>query len=354
MMTANQAVREPKDFKVMTRNFLKSSGFWRKVAGLVLVATVAVIAFGVAPVLAASSAASPAMPCETREGYIPVTGGRVWYQIVGEGGAVPLLVLHGGPGAPHDYLEPIAGLCHERPVIFYDQLGCGKSDRPADKSLWRIERFVKELGEVRSGLGLKRVHILGHSWGSMLLTDYALTRPDGLESLIFSDPLCSVQLYLKEVARLKSELPTHIQRVIDRHEKLGSTQCWEYQGALLAFYKGHFCRLDIWPDPLERTLIGFNEEIYETMQGQTEWQFTGNLKDWERVDRLHEIKLPTLYLCGRYDEVTPQGTQICKNEVPGAEMVVFEQSSHTPMLEEPERYRQVVSDFIKRAEARYP
>src|SRR5262249_10200477 len=110
-----------------------------------------------------------------REGKVAVEGGNVWYRIVGaDKPGVPLLILHGGPGIPHDYLEPLDALANERPVVFYDQLGCGNSDRPKDKSLWTIEQFVDELAKVRAALKLDRVHILGHSWGTILAVEYML------------------------------------------------------------------------------------------------------------------------------------------------------------------------------------
>jgi hypothetical protein len=103
-------------------------------------------------------------PDHIREGYVSVPGGRVWYRIMGAADAVPLLTLHGGPGAGHDYLEPLEALASDRPVVFYDQLGCGRSEQPADRSLWQMDRFVAEIGAVRGALGLERIHLLGHSW----------------------------------------------------------------------------------------------------------------------------------------------------------------------------------------------
>jgi proline iminopeptidase len=121
-------------------------------------------------------------------GYIPVEGGRVWYKIVGAGTpGIPLLTLHGGPGYPHDYLEPLEQLAGERPVIFYDQLGCGRSDRPNDRALWRVDRFVRELAQVRQALGLERIHLFGHSWGAMLAVDYLLSGASAA-SLILASP----------------------------------------------------------------------------------------------------------------------------------------------------------------------
>jgi proline iminopeptidase len=284
--------------------------------------------------------------CAVREGFIPVEGGRVWYQVVGAGDATPLLLLHGGPGFAHDYLQPIGRLCKERPVIFYDQLGCGKSDRPKDKSLWRIERFVKELGQVRAALKLKSVHILGQSWGTMLLTDYMLTRPEGVESVIFSDPAISIPQFIKDNAKHRKELPPGIQQVLDRHEANGWTQCYEYQAAVNEYYKRHVCRLAVYPEPLERSLAGVGEDVYLTMNGPNEFSVTGNLKDYDRVARLKEIPEPAMFICGRYDETTPEATEIYHRAMPGSEMVVFENSAHTPMLEETDKYLATVRDFI--------
>jgi len=285
-----------------------------------------------------------------KEGYVNVTGGKVWYEIVGASDATPLITLHGGPGFTHDYLEPLGALCKERPVVFYDQLGSGKSDRPDDKSLWKIDRFVKELSELRSALGLKRAHILGQSWGTVLLTDYALTQPDGVVSLIFSDPLCSFPEWAKDAATYRADLPATTRDVLDRHEKGGYTDCPEYQGAVLEYYKLHVCRLAVWPDSMERAFAGHNDEIYVTMQGSNEFTVTGNLKDWDRTARLKEIKTPALYIAGRFDETSPRATAICHNALPGSEMVIFEKSAHLPIFEEPDKYLGTIRDFINRAE----
>src|ERR1700751_2034356 len=170
--------------------------------------------------------------CPVKEGYVNVTDGKVWYEIVGSGDAIPLIGLHGGPGFTHDYLETLGALCKEPPVVFYDQLGAGKSDRPHDKSLWTVERFVKELAQLRIALGLKRVHMLGHSSGTVLLTDYALTQPQGVVSLTFSDALCSYPEWEKDAALYRRELPADTRAILDRHEASGYTDCPEYQGAM--------------------------------------------------------------------------------------------------------------------------
>jgi proline iminopeptidase len=291
-----------------------------------------------------------ALTDQIREGYVPVPGGRVWYRIVGSGDAIPLLTLHGGPGAPHDYLEPLEGLADERPVIFYDQLGCGKSDQPNDPALWHAERFVEELGQIRQALGLERVHILGQSWGTMLATDYALTQPAGLVSLILASPCLSIPRFIEDAAALRAALPRGVQEVLERHEAAGTTDSKEYEAATMEFYRRHVCRLDPWPDPLVRTFATLALPVYTTMWGPSECYATGNLKDYDRTGRLHEITVPTLFTCGRYDESTPGATAWYQSLLPGSEIVVFEHSAHVAHLEETERYLQVVRDFLDRVE----
>ncbi len=290
------------------------------------------------------------MAKRAREGFVKVEGGRAWYRIVGNGGGIPLITLHGGPGAPHDYLEPLEALADERPVVFYDQLGCGKSDRPSNRKLWRVERFVKELAQLREALKLKRAHILGQSWGTMLAVDYLLTRPSGVASAILADPAISIPRWIADANRLRRKLPASVRATLDRHEKTGDLGCLEYQAATLAFYKRHVCRLDPWPEPMERMMRGIGGEVYSAMWGPNEFVATGALKTYDRSARLKEISLPTLFLCGRYDEGTPESTAFYRRRIRGAEMVVFEKSSHMPQLEEPAKYLRVVRDFLSRVE----
>ena len=175
------------------------------------------------------------------EGYVNVQGGRIWYRIVGSGTRTPLLLLHGGPGAPSYYLNPLAALADERPVIFYDQLGAGRSDKPTDVTLWHVERFVQELSELRRALGLKQVHILGHSWGTMLAVDYMVTKPAGVRSLILASPSLSIGRWLKDAETLKRTLPQSVQDAIARNEAAGSFDSPEYQSAMMDYYKRYLC-----------------------------------------------------------------------------------------------------------------
>jgi proline-specific peptidase len=288
------------------------------------------------------------------EGYVDVTGGRVWYRIVGERtGATPLLLLHGGPGAASYYLEPLAALADERPVVFYDQLGCGRSETPNDPTLWRLDRFVEELGQIREALDLTEVHLLGHSWGTMLATDYMLTRPKGVTSLILASPSLSIPRWIEDANRLRAGLPLETQEVLRRHEAAGTTESAEYQEATMVFYKRHFSRLDPWPPALLRTFEALAAgPVYGSMWGPSEFKATGTLKDYDRTSRLDELDLPVLLTAGRHDEATPETTEWYQSLVSGSELIIFEDSAHTTMLDEAERYVAVVRGFLTKVENR--
>ena len=289
---------------------------------------------------------------EAGEGFVEVEGGRVWYEIIGSGAGIPLLVLHGGPGFTHEYCRSLEGLAGDRPVVFYDQLGCGRSQRPADVSLWTVERYVAELAAIRRALGLERLHVLGQSWGTMLATEYMLTeRPQGVLSLVLASPCISIPRWVADAERFKAALPPAVIETIDSHERQGFFGCPEYAAALLVYYKRHVCRLDPWPVELERAYAGYSGPVYETMWGPAEWSVTGNLQTFDRGDRLGEIDVPALFTCGRFDEATPETTAWYSSRLPGSELVVFENSSHLAHLEERERYLEVVRAFLQKAEA---
>jgi len=291
-----------------------------------------------------------------KEGTIQLRNGyRIWYRCVGDGNATPLFTLHGGPGSGHDYLEPLEKLAPERPVVFYDQLGCGKSDRPNDQRLWRLERFVGEIDEVRDALGLQTIHLFGQSWGGMLAIEYMLTHPKGVASLVLADTCASVPQLREELKRLKAELPEKIRTTLNRCEAADDFQSPECRAALLAFYKRHVCRLSTKPDYLLRTMENLKDNpVYKTMNGPNELVIDGNLKAWNQTDRLAEIRVPTLVLSGRYDEITPACSTTIHQGIPGSQQVVFEKSSHIPHIEEEEKYLETLSRFLAQVDAGAP
>ena len=290
------------------------------------------------------------------EGFVPFRGYRTWYRVVGEAeepGKLPLLCLHGGPGACHDYLEPLEGMARTgRRTIFYDQLGCGRSDLPDDPSLWTVELFVEEVGVVRETLGLEHVHVFGSSWGGMLAMEYALTQPPGLASLVLASSPASIPQWVEETARLRAQLPADVREVLDRHEAAGTTDDPEYGLAAGVFYRRHVCRADPWPDCVLRTFEFIEERgvVYRTMNGPSEFHVTGTLRDWSVVDRLGEIRVPTLVVTGEHDEATPAINRTVAEGIPGAESVILPDASHMAHVERTEDYLRLLDDFLSRVE----
>ncbi len=272
------------------------------------------------------------------EGRLPFREYATWYRVVGDGeqaGRLPLLVLHGGPGSSHDALEGLGALALQgRRVVFYDQLGGGDSDKPDDPSLWTVETFLDQLRSVREALGLERIHLFGSSWGGMLALEYALTQPDGLASLILNSTPTSAPRWAAEALRLHAELPA------DLDEKEAEKEFW----------RRHICRLEPEPEAIGRSRAKFGKQVYETMWGPNEFTVTGTLKDWDVIDRLGEIRLPALLTSGRHDECTPALVEPLHRGLAGSEWVIFENSSHTSLLEETDRYLQTVGGFLERLE----
>ncbi len=288
------------------------------------------------------------------EGFIPFRGFNTWYRVAGEGedpGKLPLLCLHGGPGSPHDYMTSLAQVTATgRRVIFYDQLGCGRSDRPDDPSLWTVDLFLDELRTVIAHLGLDRYHLIGSSWGGMLAMEYALTHPQGLASLVLASSPASIPQWIAEANRLREDLPPDIQDVLQEHEAAGTTDDPAYHDATMVFYHRHVCRLDPWPENVQRSFDEMGMQVYTTMFGPSEFHATGTLRDWDIIDRLPGIAVPTLVTSGRYDEATPLVAQTVRDGIPNAEWVLFEHSAHMAFEEEPERYMQVLDAFLTRVE----
>lgn len=286
------------------------------------------------------------------EGFVGVPGGRVRYRIAdADSTGIPLLVLHGGPGGTSDYLEPLAALDGDRPVIFYDQLGCGDSDCSGDPALRTLEHFTDELAAVRTALGLDRLHILGQSWGTMLAVEYMLThRPAGVESLILSSPCLSVSRWAADGRRYLQTLPEEHRQAIRRAEASGVYDDPSYQEAMAAYYRRHLCRLDPWPACLNRSFERMNAAIYLDMWGPSEFTVTGSLRDFERTEHLREIAVPTLFTCGEFDEAAPGTTAYYHRMMPGSEIAVFEGAAHEHHLENTADYLRLVREFLDRVE----
>jgi proline iminopeptidase len=285
------------------------------------------------------------------EGYAKVGGFWIFYKTFGEGKNGTMLCLHGGPGGAHDSSVPMARLTKNGyKIVLYDQLGCGKSQQPKNESLYTVETYVEEVEGIRQALNLGRIHLYGHSWGGFLNVAYALKYSQNLESLLVSSGSSSTPLCISEMYRLRSELPKEIQDTLAKFESRGDYLNREYLAAIEAVYKRHLCRLDPWPPMVQMLVDAMNKGpglVYNLMWGPNEFLPLGNLKYWDVTRELHKITTPTLITHGRYDEVTPKNGEVLNQGIKDSKFVIFEQSSHSARLEEPEKYFETYLDFIQ-------
>ena len=284
------------------------------------------------------------------EGFVEVTGGKVWYRIVGSGERTPLLVLHGGPGVSSIYLKPLETLADDRPVIFYDQLGCGNSPSAPDTALWTVERFVEEIAQVREGLGLKEIHLYGHSWGTMIGAVYMLTKPPGVRSLVMAGPSFDLPRYVQDSEKLLSTLPDSVSETVKRHEREGTLDSPEYQSALMVYVGTFFARKQPWSDELNITFAEVNHAMWDYMLGPKWFTFTGTLREFNCTDRLGEITTPTLLTAGEYDEATPATVGYYQSLMPGSEIAILENCGHLTIQDDPVADVKIIRDFLDRVE----
>lgn len=286
------------------------------------------------------------------QGIIAVPGGDIWFNRTGGGAGLPLLVIHGGPGLPHDYLRSLGRLDTEREVIFWDQLGCGNSECPPNRELWTMERSVAEVDAVVRALDLDGFHLFGNSWGGMLAQQYVLdAAPERAASLTISNSIASIPAFANMVVRLKSELDPATQAAIDQHEAAGTTHAPEYQAAIRTWNETYLCRVHPWPHELEDAFRNMGAEIFETMFGPSDFHIVGTIRDWDVIARLSEIALPTLVLAGRYDECVPEHMWEMHQRIAGSRFELFESSAHMPFIEEPDKFDAVMRDFLRQHDA---
>ena len=286
------------------------------------------------------------------EGFIDVTGGRVWYERMGRPDAPPLLLLHGGPGASSGYLQPLMEqAADDFLVVRYDQLGSWNSDKPDDLSLWQVPRFVDEVEQVRQALGLGRVHLLGQSWGSFLALEYALHHQQHLRSLTLASGAASTVECVAGMNRWRGELPAETQATLARYEATQEYDHPDYVAAMDVLYRRHLCRVWPYPAALADDLEKIALPVYTTMWGPNEFTCTGTLLAWDRTERLGEIRVPTLITVGEFDEVAPSCAETMHRGIPGSRLELFTGASHTAHLEQPEAYWSALRGFLLAVEA---
>ncbi len=305
----------------------------------------------------AATAAAAATACTksspSSEGFIQVDGGRIWYHRVGAGNRTPVLLLHGGPGSCSYYMKPLLALATDRPVIIYDQLGCGKSDRPTDTTLFTVDRYVREVQTLRDSLGLTEVHLLGHSWGGMLAEAYMGTHPTGVKSVVLSSPLVTTEQWQHDADSMIKELPDSVQRTIATHEADHTTDSPQYQAAMAAYYQLHLMR----KPPLNKadddsSTAAFGKQVYEYMWGPSEFRSTGTLKHFDARPWLEGLSVPTLFLAGQFGEEVPASIERFSKLARGSRFVMIPASGHVTHNDNLPAVLTAVRQFLDSVDAR--
>lgn len=280
--------------------------------------------------------------------------GSTWYRVVGDlnSGKTPVMVLHGGPGAGHNYTIPIAEMIAQtgQAAVLYDQIGCGNSTHlpNASKEFWQPKLFMEELVLLTEHLGISdKYAIVGQSWGGMLGMEFAIKRPAGLEALVVADSPASMKVWVEEANRLRQALPAEVAATLTKHERAETTELPEYETAVNIFYERHLCRI---PQPQcvqdSFTQLAAEPTVYHTMNGPSEFHVIGSLKNWDIRADLHSINVPTLLVSGEYDEATPKMVKEINELILHSTWELFSESSHMPHIEEPARFKRIVCDWL--------
>jgi len=281
---------------------------------------------------------------------------RVWTKRVGNNPTLKVLLLHGGPGATHEYFEAFDSFLPAEGIeyIYYDQLGSGNSDNPADESLWTLDRFVDEVEQVRVALGLGKNDfcLLGHSWGGLLGIEYALKHQANLKCLVISNMMSSIPAYNDYAHRvLQPAMDQKVLAEIKALEAAGKTADPRYMELLVPFfYEQHILRRPAaeWPEPVNRSFAHLNQPLYTLMQGPSEMGASGRLVNWDRFEDLAKINVPTLVIGAAHDTMDPAHMTAMAKKLPHGELLLLPDGGHMAMYDDQERYFAGLIAFLKR------
>ena len=290
------------------------------------------------------------LPIETPNGTF-----RVWTKRIGNNPTIKVLLLHGGPGFTHEYLEafdsffPSAGIEY----YYYDQLGSYYSDQPEDPDLWEVPRFVEEVEQVRQALGLSQdnFYLYGQSWGGILAMEYALKYQQHIKGLIISNMMASIPAYNEYAENVI--MPAMDQAVlaeVKEYEANGDFENPRYMELLFEHhYVEHTLRMPLedWPEPVNRVFRHVNADIYIPMQGPSELGASGKLVAWDRTADLHRISVPTLVIGAQYDTMDPKHMEWMAGELPNGKYLYCPNGSHLAMYDDQEVYFDGLIDFIR-------
>jgi len=279
---------------------------------------------------------------------------KVWTKRFGNNPKIKILLLHGGPAMTHEYMECFETFFLRESFEFYeyDQLGSYYSDQPKDSSLWTTERFVEEVEQVRKSIGAdsSNFYLLGNSWGGILAMEYALKYQQNMKGLLVANMMASATEYGKYADEvLSKQMDPEVLKEITAIEAQGDYANPRFMELLIPhYYKHHICRLEEWPDGLNRSFKHANGEIYVLMQGPSEFGISGRLENWDIKDRLSEIEVPTLMIGAKYDTMDPKAMEEQSELVQNGSYLYCPNGSHLAMWDDQQVFMQGVISFVKK------
>jgi proline iminopeptidase len=282
----------------------------------------------------------------SRTGFVSSPAGELFYEIRGVTQGVPLVVAHGGPGFASYYLEPLFDLGGIGPVVLYDQAGCGRARRSGGRKTFSIEGFVAELEALRNTLGVPQMHLLGHSFGGVIVGEYALANPTHVKNLIFACASLDIPRWIADADRLLSQMPLMQRMILREGLRTGAASAPEFQNALSHYYRKHVYGCSEKHEYILRSEAEADAHTYNTVWGPHELVVTGTARHYTLSPRLGELRCPTLFVCGRFDEATPEAHEYFASCVPGSCCHIFEHSAHHPQLSERGEFVSVIQNFL--------
>jgi proline iminopeptidase len=283
----------------------------------------------------------------SRSGYVQTSAGEIFFEWHGAEASAPLVCVHGGPGFTSYYLESLTALSQEMPVILYDQAGCGRSRRAGSRKVFSVEGFISELEDLRRELKIEKMHLLGHSFGGLIIGEYALRYPERVVSLTFACVSIDIPRWVSDGDRLVGQLPLMQRMILREGARTGATNSPQYLAALNAYYKKHVYGCDDVPESVRRAEADSDSQTYHTVWGSNELVVNGAVREYNLSPRLPQLRISTMFMCGRFDEATPEAHTYFASLVPGSRVRILERSAHHPFVTEREESLRVVSEFLR-------
>lgn len=288
-----------------------------------------------------------------RTGYLDVKGGKIWYQVLGEGFEIPLLMLHGGPGFTSYYLTALAdSIAKDRPVIIFDQLGCGRSDKITDTSLMNMQHHVDQVAALLKHLKIKEYDLYGHSFGTMLAMDFYLQHPENIRSVVLASPCMRTQTWIDDAGILMQTLPDSTRITLQAMSKGMKTDSLQLANALTLYYNSFYNRkqpVSLYIDSSQRNQA---LNVYRHMWGPEEFVATGNLKNYDRTADLPKLKVPVLFTAGQYDAARPATVMYYQSLVPGSSFVEISGAGHSTMTDNIDAEIRAIRQFWRSVQAK--